>query len=219
MNRILRFAVATLIALPMFAADLGKFSKWSESPQSYFMTKAERQQWDALTTEADAEKFVNEFVAKREPGFAAEVAKRAEQADKYLSIADRPGSKTLRGKVVVLFGPPSGLNISNRAKTTTKRDNPIMAGALSNAGATSEGGRGGDSATPTGGSISTSQGIRVYSITFSGDATTKTIDKQSVTFVIDADAATGKDEFASRSAGKEAEELFELAARASIVKK
>jgi hypothetical protein len=119
----------------------------------------------------------------------------------------------------VLFGPPSGLNISNRSNTTTKRDNPIMAGALSNAGGIGSTGRGGDSTTPTGGSISTSQGVRVYSITFSGEATTKTIDKQSVTFIIDADAATGKDEWASRSAGKEAEELFELAARASIVKK
>lgn len=219
MNRILRFAVATLIALPMFAADLGKFSKWSESPQSYFMTKAERQQWNALATEADAEKFVSEFLAKREPGFAAEVAKRAEQADKYLTIADRAGSKTLRGKVVVLFGPPSGLNISNRAKTTTKRDNPLMAAALSNAGSVGSSGSDGDSTTPAGGSISTSQGIRVYSITFSGDATTKTIDKQSVTFIIEADAATGKDEFASRSARKEAEEYFELAARESIVRK
>ncbi|HEV7240395.1 MAG TPA: GWxTD domain-containing protein [Thermoanaerobaculia bacterium] len=219
MNRIFRFAVATLVALPMFAADLGAFSKWPDSPQGYFMTKAERQQWEALTTEADAGKFVKEFLGKREPGFAAEVAKRAEQADKYLTIADRPGSKTLRGKVVVLFGPPSGLNISNRSNTTTKRDNPIMAGALSNAGGIGSTGRGGDSTTPTGGSISTSQGVRVYSITFSGEATTKTIDKQSVTFIIDADAATGKDEWASRSAGKEAEELFELAARASIVKK
>ena len=98
------------------------------------MTKEERQQWQALASEADAEKFVTGFLAKREPGFAAEIAKRAQQADKYLTIADRPGSQTLRGKVVVLFGPPSGLNISNRAATTTKRDNPIMAGALSNAG-------------------------------------------------------------------------------------
>jgi GWxTD domain-containing protein len=218
MNRILRFAVAVVIALPMFAAELGKFSKWADSPQGYFMTKEERQQWQALASEADAEKFVSEFLAKRETGFYAEVAKRAQQADKYLTIANRPGSQTLRGKVVVLFGPPSGLNISNRAATTTKRDNPIMAGALSNAGSVG-GGRSADAVTPTGGSISTSQGIRVYSITFSGDATTKTIDKQSVTFVIDADAATGKDEWASRSAGKEAEEYFELAARASIVKK
>lgn len=219
MNRILRFAAAALVALPMFAADLGKFSKWADSPQGYFMTKAERQQWEALATEADAETFVKEFLAKRSPGFAAEVAKRAEQADKYLTVADRPGSQTLRGKVIVLFGPPSAMDVANRSKTTTKRDNPIMAGALSNAGGIGTTGRGGDSTTPTGSAISTTQGIRVYSITFSGDATAKTIDKPSVTFIIDADSATGKDEWASRSAGKEAEELFELAARASIVKK
>ncbi len=219
MNRILRLAAALFVAVPMLAADLGKYSKWADSPQGYFLTREERQQFEALTTEADAATFVAEFLAKREPGFAAEIAKRAEMADKYLTIADRSGSQTLRGKVVVLFGPPSGMSISDRAKTSTKRDNPVMAGALSNAGATSGGGRSGDSITPTGSSISTSTGIRSYSITFSGDTVARAIDKQTVTFVIDADAATGKDEFSSRSAGKEAEEYFELAARASIAKK
>lgn len=219
MNRILRLAAALAVAVPMLAADLGKYGKWADSPQGYFLTREERQQFETLTSEADAAKFVADFLAKREPDFAAEIAKRAEMADKYLTIADRPGSQTLRGKVVVLFGPPSGMSVSDRAKTNTKRDNPVMAGALSNAGAVSGGGRSGDSVTPTGGSIATSTGIRSYSITFSGDAVARAIDKQTVTFVIDADAATGKDEFSSRSAGKEAEEYFELAARASIVKK
>lgn len=219
MFRIVRYAVAVLVAVPLFAADLGKFSKWADSPQGYFLTREERRQFEALTSEAEAEKFVADFLTKRDPKFAAEVAKRAEMADKYLTIADRPGSQTLRGKVVVLFGPPSGLNVTNRAKTSAKRDNPIMAGALSNAGGISSSGRSGDATTPTGGSISTSTGIRSYAITFSGDAVAKTIDRPTVTFIIDADAATGKDEFASRSAGKEAEEYFELAARASIVKK
>lgn len=219
MNRILRLAAALVVAVPMLAADLGKYSKWADSPEGYFLTREERQQFETLTSEADAAKFVAEFLAKREPNFASEIAKRAEMADKYLTIADRAGSQTLRGKVVVLFGPPSGMSISDRAKTNTKRDNPVMAGALSNAGAVSGGGRSGDSITPIGSSIATSMGIRSYSITFSGDAVANTIDKQTVTFVIDADAATGKDEFSSRSAGKEAEEYFELAARASIVKK
>ena len=218
MNRILRFAAVLCIAIPLFAADLGKYSKWADSPQGYFLTRDERQQWQDLPNEAAAEKFVQEFLVRRGPGFAAEVAKRAEMADKYLTLADRPGSQTLRGKVIVLFGPPSAMDVANRTKSSTKRDNPAMAGALSNVGTSGGGGRNEDVRTPTG-SIATTTGIRSYTITFSGEALAKAIDKQTVTFVIDADAATGKDEWASRSAGKEAEEYFESAAQASIVKK
>ena len=218
MNRVLRFVAVLCVAVPMFAADLGKYSKWADSPQGYFLTRDERKEWQALTSEADAAKFVEAFLAKRDPGFAAEVAKRAEQADKYLTLADRPGSQTIRGKVIVLFGPPAGLNVASRTKTNTKRDNPAMAGALSNIGGSSAGGRTEDTTAPAG-SMSTASGIRTYTITFSGDAVAKTIDRPSVTFNIDADAATGRDEFPSRTAQKEAEEYFELAARASIVKK
>ena len=221
MKHVIRFAVAMLVALPLLAADLGKYNDWDQSPQGYFMTKAERAHWEQVQTAADAEKFVAEFLAKRDPKFAADVAERAAQADKHLTVGKTPGSKSLRGKTIVLFGPPSGLAISDRAKTSTKRDNPAMAGILSNTGSGSGGGggrMGNDSTSALGTSISTSQMIRTYSITFSGDATKKTVDKESVMFVIDVDPVTGKDEFASRSAGKAAEEMFELVARASIKK-
>lgn len=215
-----RFALVLFAALPLAAADLGKYNDWDKSPQGYFMTRDERAQWERLTSAADAETFVAAFLAKRDPKFAAEVADRAAQADKYLTVGKTQGSKSLRGKAVILFGPPASLGISERAKTTTKRDNPIMAGALSNAGGAGGGGTrtGDDAATGVGSSTSTMQTVRTYSITFSGDATKKTIDRESVMFVIDVDPATGKDQFASRSAGKAAEEMFELAARASIRK-
>lgn len=221
MNRIrAAFAVAaSLVVLPLLAADLGKYSNWNESPQGYFMTKAEREEWKSVTNEAAADKFVTAFLAKRDPGFAEEIAKRAAMADKYLTLGDTPGSKSLRGKVVILFGPPAGMDVQNRTKTNTKRDNPFVAGAMSNANSGGAGGgRGGDGGGTTGASMSTAQGVRTYSITFSGDATAKTIDKPSVTFVLDADATTGRDEWASRSAGKEAEDYFELVARHSIRK-
>jgi GWxTD domain-containing protein len=219
MKHVIRFAVATLVALPLLAADLGKYNDWDQSPQGYFMTKAEREQWEQVDTAAAAEKFVAEFLAKRDPKFPAEVAERAAQADKHLTVGKTPGSKSIRGKAIVLFGPPSGLAISERSKSSTKRDNPVMAGVLSNTGSGGGGSRMGDDSTSSlGTSISTSQMIRTYSITFSGDATKKTVDKESVMFVIDVDPASGKDEFSSRSAGKAAEEMFELVARASIKK-
>jgi GWxTD domain-containing protein len=221
MNRTrISFAVAAfLVAVPLLAANLGKFNDWGDSPEGYFMTKAEREQWKTISNAADAEKFVADFLSKRDAGFSAEVAKRAEMADKYLTLGSTPGSKSLRGKVVILFGPPTGMDVSSRTKTNTKRDNPFVSSAMSNANSGGGGGgRGGDSGGSTGGSLSTAQDIRTYSITFSGDASKKTIDKPSVTFVLDADTVSGKDEWASRSAGKEAEDYFELVARNSIKK-
>ena len=218
MRRISSLAVAfAFLAAPLLAADLGTYNDWNESPAGYFMTKAEREQWSALASEAAAAKFVEEFLAKRGPEFAAEVKKRAEQADKYLTIGKLPASKTLRGKLIVLFGPPSGINVSDRTETATKRDNPTVAGALSNIGS-SGGSKSDDGGTNLGGSMSTANLVRTYSITFSGPEIAKTFDVKDLTFVVEADGATGKDRFAGRTKEKEGQELLEKQARASIKK-
>lgn len=219
MRRIAGLAVVAIFAVSsLFAADLGKFNDWNESPEGYFLTKAEREQWSQLGSEAEAAKFVADFLAKRDAGFPAEVKKRAEQADKYLSLGKVKGSKSLRGKVIVLMGPPSGMNVSSKTKTETKRDNPTVAGAISNMGPSAGGGgRNGESSSVAGSSISTSQEFRVYSISFDG-ATAKAVDRDKVTFDIEADAATGKDHFATRDGERDAQAIFELAARASIKK-
>ena len=218
MRRISILAVAAFLAVTsLSAANLGTFKDWDESPEGYFMTKAEREQWAQLTSEADAAKFVEEFRAKRDAGFSEEVKKRAEQADKYLTIGKIKGSKSLRGKVIVLMGPPSGLNVSTSTKTDTKRDNPAMAGALSNiSGNAGSGGRNGEAGSASG-SIGTGTEIRTFVISFDG-AAAKAVDRTKVTFTIEADGATGKDRFATRDGEKEAQAVFELAARASIKK-
>lgn len=218
MHRIRSLAVALALsccALSLSGADLGQYKEWDQSPAGYFMTRDERAEWAKLGSEADAAAFVEAFLARRDGGFSAMVKERAAQADKYLTIGKLPGSKTLRGKTIVLFGPPSGLNLSERTKKDVKRDSPGMAGALSNLG--SSGGSDKADASNLGGTLGTAQAIRVYSITFAGD-TARLVDRKEVTFVIEADAATGKDRFPSRSAEKDAEELFELVARASLKK-
>lgn len=218
MRRISILAVAAVFAVSLSAANLGSFQEWDESPEGYFMTKAEREQWAQLGSEADAAKFVQEFLAKRDAGFPAEVKKRAEQADKYLTIGKVKGSKSLRGKVIVLMGPPSGLNVSSHVKTDAKRDSPAMAGALSNIGGSGGGGgRGSGEPVNPAGSIGTGTEIRTYVISYDG-AAARTVDRTKATFTVEADAATGKDRFASRDGEKEAQALFELAAKASIRK-
>jgi GWxTD domain-containing protein len=101
-----------LIALPLFAANLGKYRGWPESPQGYFMTKGERAEWSKLASEADAAQFVDKFLAARAPRFAADVAAAAKDADDHLTVAGKKGSQTLRGKIVILLGHPATVTIA-----------------------------------------------------------------------------------------------------------
>jgi hypothetical protein len=72
------------------------------------MTKTERAEWKAkVKTDADAEQFIKDFLAKRPATFAGDVAANAAAADKHLTVAGKAGSATLRGKLVILLGPPS----------------------------------------------------------------------------------------------------------------
>jgi GWxTD domain-containing protein len=109
-----------LIASSLFAANLGKYRDWPNSPQGYFMTNAERADWSKLTSEAGAAQFVNKFIASRGPRFADEVDAAAKAADDHLSVAGKPGSKTLRGKIVIVLGPPSNFAIEQ-----TRRDKSV----------------------------------------------------------------------------------------------
>jgi GWxTD domain-containing protein len=219
MRRICMLAVVAVFAVtPLLAEDLGRFQDWNESPEGYFMTKAEREQWAHVASAGDAEKFVEAFLAKRDAGFPAEVKLRAEQADKYLTIGKVKGSKSLRGKVIVLMGPPSAIHVSSHTMTTTKRDSPAVAGALSNIGPTAGGGgRNGEAGSVSAGTLSTGAEVRIYLMTFEG-AEAKAVERTKVSFEIEADAATGDDRFASRDGEKEGRALFELAAKASIKK-
>ncbi|HYC60166.1 MAG TPA: GWxTD domain-containing protein [Thermoanaerobaculia bacterium] len=218
MRRICILAVIAVFAVAsLFAANLGAYKDWDQSPTGYFMTKAEREEFSKLSSEAEAAKFADAFMAKRDLNFPAEVKKRTENADKYLTIGKIPGSKTLRGKVIILMGPPTGLNVTVNTKTETKRDSPAVAGAYSNIGPSGGGGRNTEAGSLGGASISTGTEVRTYTISYDGKAA-KTVDRAKVSFVIDADGATGKDRFVSREQEKDAQQIFELAAQASIRK-
>ena len=92
--------------------------------------------------------------------------------------------------------------------STFKRDNPIVAGALSNVGTPGVESRSGDAgSTPHDTSAATHTLIRTYTMTF-GDRT----------FIVEADGATGRDSFPSRSEAQKAEREIERAANASIKK-
>lgn len=98
-------------AIPLaFGAGLSKkYKTWEKSPEAYFLTESERSQFKDLKTDADAEKFIADYKAKRGPNFDKMLAERAAIADKYFSSGKTKGSETLRGKVVIVLGPPSSI--------------------------------------------------------------------------------------------------------------
>ena len=143
--RLLLLLLSIAVVVPVFAANPESFKEWEHSPQGYFMTAAERTQWAAITNDADAEKFVTEFLAKRGPNFVADVDKAASMADKYLTVGKTPGSKTMRGKVVIVLGPPSAINVEQKVLTGDRR---LTSGGAEGAGGGGGGGRGGAAAPP-----------------------------------------------------------------------
>jgi GWxTD domain-containing protein len=217
LSRIACFAaVLAMTGATVFADGLVKFKDWNASPQGYFMTKAERDQWSVVKTDADAQQFVDKFLASRGPGFAEEVANRADQADKHLTLGKLPGSKTLRGKLIVVFGPPSALETPMVADTDSSHtDSPLMAGVLTGGTAGGVGGGKGDGGSESTGAKTMVSGrvMQHYHMTF---ATTPS-GPLDVTVV--ADPNNGKDRPKSREDAKKLETAFEAAAQASIKSK
>ncbi len=216
--RVLSIVVAVAVLAPcLFARGFSKYKDWDQSPQGYFMTKAERAEWDAtVKSDDDAEKFINAFLAKRPSTFVQDVADRAAQADKYLTIGKLQGSKTTRGRIVILLGPPQGLDVSTTTVTDTKRDNGTMTDAMTNFGGTGGGGRGDSTSTP-GSALSTATQARLYHFTYTGDVAKK-VDRNKIDITVEADPNTGKDRIPSRSEASELDLISELAAQNSLKK-
>lgn len=97
-----------LLAVPLLAGGLSKKHKeWPNSPDAYFLTADEREAWKRIQTDAEADKFISDYFARRGPDFRKMLDERIAVADKYFSAGGARGSETLRGKVIIVFGPPS----------------------------------------------------------------------------------------------------------------
>ena len=140
-------SLALLLAASVVFADglSKKYKVWDRSPEAYFLTSSEREQWKKVRTDADAQNFILDYKARRGPDFEKMLADRIAVADKYFSSGETKGSETLRGKVVIVFGPPSSIEKEPRkagkANADISRVNSVDAkgegSALSNSGAPS----------------------------------------------------------------------------------
>lgn len=213
MRRILTIITAAVLALPLLAADLGKYNNWNDSPQGWFMSEAEREQWTALTSEADAAQFVAAFLARRDAKFADEIALRVKKADQYLTVGKTPGSQTLRGKVVILLGPPSAMDVSAKKARAGGRSGSV---AMSMGAAGEAPGVGLADVAEVGEREAMSGGAtadKLYTLSYAAEQLPT---KKSLTVVVEVNGESGKDSIRDKRARAELEKAFEAAAEASV---
>lgn len=107
------FAGAAIASLAL--AQLSKQKDWAKSPEAYFLTAAEKQEWSAVKSDDEAEKFIAAYWAKRDPNpataqneFRDGVMRRIAAADEQFKTRRYPkGSESPRGRVFVTLGAPS----------------------------------------------------------------------------------------------------------------
>jgi GWxTD domain-containing protein len=98
---------------------------WADSPDAYFLTSDEIQEWQALSTDDAKKAFVERYWLKRDPTTGTEknefrelVLGRIKTADDRFGIEKTPGSRTARGFVFIVFGSPARVRDEHAAPTT-----------------------------------------------------------------------------------------------------
>jgi len=197
-RRSLVIVITLALAFSMNAApaDLGRFAHWSRSAQAYFMTKAEREQWSTVSTEAEAETFIASFLNKRAKGFGAEVEQRVEQANKFLTVGKTQGSDTLRGKLLILLGTPASMTVQEPPKRAAAQPDPT--------------------AIARGGAAAADSSVKIYVMTFTRQ-TTPSLPQERLDVSVEVAASSGRDRIRDPRMEQRLADAFEAAARASIV--
>jgi GWxTD domain-containing protein len=210
MKRIAAAVVISLCATSTFAGVSGIYKEWPKTPVGYFMTNDERKQWSALQTDADAEQFIKDFVAKRGgESFRDEVRQNAAQADKYLTVGKTPGSLTGRGKMMILLGPVAPASVGKKKKAGEARlAPPSSMGDFS--GPTMQEMQ---SAANTPGNMDSF--LAVYTYTYPASALPAAYGKP-LTVKFDLDPDHDRDELEGAGSQRELDKVYELAAQAKL---
>lgn len=114
------FAVILLgTTLPLFAALSPRYADWPNGPVQWLMTPEDRRDWKAVSTDAEAETFIDLFWARRDPTpgtrlneLRRDFENRASEADRLFGALGKRGSLTQPGRVYILLGAPDYQNAS-----------------------------------------------------------------------------------------------------------
>lgn len=111
-------------SVPIHGAGLERHKDWNRSPEFVFLsTDAEQKEWKKITTDEQADRFVQLFWAKRDPDLKTPVNEyklsfdqRVKEADQLFAMPRQRGALTERGKAYILLGPPKTLQRSAGTK-------------------------------------------------------------------------------------------------------
>ena len=209
-----RIAAAVTIVLCTGAALAGvsrSYKDWPKTPIGYYMTNDEKKQWSALQTDAEAERFIKDFIARRGgETFTREVAQNAEKADKYLSIGKTPGSETVRGKMMILLGPAAPASATKKKKAGEVHMAPGTVMGTDLSGPTMQ-----DMQAATNDPGNATTFITEYTYTYPAAALPPAYGKALIV-KIEVDPGKETDRLSSYSAEKELDKVYELAAQAKL---
>lgn len=107
MKRFLSAAAAFAVA-SVALCQLARYKDWAKSPEAYFLTGAEKQEWAKIQSDTDAEKFIAEYWARRGgERFKEAVTRRIAAADQQFKLRRQKGSESTRGRIFITLGNPS----------------------------------------------------------------------------------------------------------------
>jgi len=175
------------------------------------MTAAEREQWSAIKNDDDAEKFVLNFLAQRGPQFVADVDKASSMADKYLTVGKIPGSKSLRGKIVIMLGPPSAIKVDQKKTSGDRRMTATSAASTDGMGASV-----GEMVQAANGAGADATVVNQYTFTYAASKLPAGFNTSDLVITVDLEGASSETVHGGRKAAAQIDQLFEAAARARM---
>ncbi|HEY7574053.1 MAG TPA: GWxTD domain-containing protein, partial [Thermoanaerobaculia bacterium] len=88
--------------------QLSTYKDWAKSPEAYFLTATEKQEWAKLASDAEAETFIADYWARRGgERFREAVTRRISAADQQFKLRRQRGSESVRGRIFIILGNPT----------------------------------------------------------------------------------------------------------------
>ena len=116
-------AVLSLYSISMYAALSQKYVDWAKSPVKWLMTRDEQKQWKSITTDEQAQDFIDLFWARRDPTpgtfvneFKQEFDARVKYAKENFGHRQVSGELSDQGHAVIVLGFPTNMGTQFKQK-------------------------------------------------------------------------------------------------------
>lgn len=117
-RRLLTAALILAVSMNVFAALSPQNEAWGKGPVTWLFTDEEAAKWKSITTDEEAQAFIDLFWARRDPTPATPRNEFRESVEERIAYADQKytparkkikGSMTDRGMMLIVFGVPTKL--------------------------------------------------------------------------------------------------------------